>query len=197
MSLFTNELWKSKSLSRSHFPFGCSRMDGRDSLENDGSRLKPWDIIDGRPVTFQNYAIKHASTMRQSLQLDAAFQGIQADIPNCVSLHPCLTPIVFARSLLSSGQWESLIDPHLNGDYMKEEMEIMISVARLCLAHSSSRRPTMKTILTLDYSGKKLVIPFFFFFGKPRADVDNPKGKPQLKSINPSATRHLTEKLLA
>ncbi|KAL3597544.1 hypothetical protein D5086_009181 [Populus alba] len=51
MSLFTNELWKSKSLSRSHFPFGCSRMDGRDSLENDGLRLKPWDIIDadGRP----------------------------------------------------------------------------------------------------------------------------------------------------
>ncbi|KAG6779704.1 hypothetical protein POTOM_016099 [Populus tomentosa] len=214
-------------------------------------------IVAPGTVTFQNYAIKRASTMRQSLRLDAAFQGIQADILfTCVSLLWFLycrlkqtvvneylkglpptcsflvmdmfgrivdvysygvvllelitgkeaiqtnqvnhgSSVLWARSLLCSGLWESLIDPHLNGEYMKEEMEIMISVARLCLAHSSSRRPTMKTILTLDYSGKKLVIPFFFFFGKPRADVDNPKGKPQLKSINPSATRHLTEKLLA
>ncbi|KAJ6937225.1 hypothetical protein NC652_011776 [Populus alba x Populus x berolinensis] len=38
-------------------------------------------------VSFQNYAIKRASTMRQSLRLDAAFQGIQADILfTCVSL---------------------------------------------------------------------------------------------------------------
>jgi interleukin-1 receptor-associated kinase 1 len=51
-----------------------------------------------------------------------------------------------ARSLLNSGLCERLIDPHLSGDYKREEMEIMISVARLCLVHSSSRRPTMKMV---------------------------------------------------
>ncbi|KAJ0077520.1 hypothetical protein Patl1_35844 [Pistacia atlantica] len=54
-----------------------------------------------------------------------------------------------ARSLLSCGLCERLIDPYLNEDYKKEEMEIMMCVARLCLLHSSSRRPTMKTILRL------------------------------------------------
>ncbi|KAJ0010104.1 hypothetical protein Pint_34199 [Pistacia integerrima] len=54
-----------------------------------------------------------------------------------------------ARYLLSCGLCERLIDPYLNEDYKKEEMEIMMCVARLCLLHSSSRRPTMKTILRL------------------------------------------------
>ncbi|KAF9621468.1 hypothetical protein IFM89_021772 [Coptis chinensis] len=54
-----------------------------------------------------------------------------------------------AKSLLSCGLCENLIDPHLNEDYDKEEMERMIMAARLCLMHSSSRRPTMKTILQL------------------------------------------------
>ncbi|KAJ0019955.1 hypothetical protein Pint_31160 [Pistacia integerrima] len=35
----------------------------------------------------------------------------------------------------------------LGEDYEKEEMEIMMCAARLCLLHSSSRRPTMKTDL--------------------------------------------------
>ncbi|KAG6761720.1 hypothetical protein POTOM_034953 [Populus tomentosa] len=52
--------------------------------------------------------------------------------------------VLWARSLLNSGLCERLIDPHLSGDYKREEMEIMISVARLCLVHSSSRRPTME-----------------------------------------------------
>lgn len=51
-----------------------------------------------------------------------------------------------ARSLLSYGLFERLIDPFLNGDYNKEEMEIMMIAARLCLVHSSSRRPTIKTV---------------------------------------------------
>ncbi|KAF9621772.1 hypothetical protein IFM89_027626 [Coptis chinensis] len=51
-----------------------------------------------------------------------------------------------AKSLLSCGLCENLIDPHLNEDYDKEEMERMIMAARLCLMHSSSRRPTMKTV---------------------------------------------------
>ncbi|PIA32889.1 hypothetical protein AQUCO_04300076v1 [Aquilegia coerulea] len=57
--------------------------------------------------------------------------------------------VLQARSLLSRGLWENLIDPHLNEDYGKEEMQRMIMAARLCLMHSSSRRPTMKTILQL------------------------------------------------
>ncbi|XP_011045458.1 PREDICTED: serine/threonine-protein kinase CDL1-like isoform X2 [Populus euphratica] len=57
--------------------------------------------------------------------------------------------VLWARSLLNSGLCERLIDPRLNGDYKREEMEIMISVARLCLVHSSSRSPTMKMILRL------------------------------------------------
>ncbi|XP_062022621.1 protein kinase STUNTED-like isoform X1 [Rosa rugosa] len=54
-----------------------------------------------------------------------------------------------ARSLLSCGICERLIDPYLSEDYNKEEMEVMMVAARLCLMHSSSRRPTMKTILRL------------------------------------------------
>lgn len=51
-----------------------------------------------------------------------------------------------ARSLLSSGVCERLIDPQLNEEYNKEEMEIVMFAARLCLLHSSSRRPTMKMV---------------------------------------------------
>lgn len=54
-----------------------------------------------------------------------------------------------ARSLLSSGLCERLIDPQLNEGYNKEEIEIVMCAARLCLLHSSSRRPTMKMLLKL------------------------------------------------
>ncbi|XP_010266088.1 PREDICTED: pto-interacting protein 1-like isoform X2 [Nelumbo nucifera] len=57
--------------------------------------------------------------------------------------------VLWARSLLSRGLCERLIDPQLNGDYEKQEMERMMTAARLCLMHSSSRRPTMKMILKL------------------------------------------------
>jgi hypothetical protein len=87
-----------------------------------------------------------------------------------------------ARSLLSSSLWESLIDPHLNGDYMKEEMEIMISVARLCLAHSSSRRPMMKTVnflislhinkLHLDFEAQLYVLNSTFIILCSRSRLD-------------------------
>ncbi|KAI3446309.1 hypothetical protein Pfo_002974 [Paulownia fortunei] len=55
--------------------------------------------------------------------------------------------VVWARSLLTCGLDERLIDPNLNEDYKKEEMKAMMIAARLCLLHSSSRRPTMRTIL--------------------------------------------------
>ncbi|KZV41137.1 hypothetical protein F511_09333 [Dorcoceras hygrometricum] len=57
--------------------------------------------------------------------------------------------VLWARSLLNSGLSERLIDPNLHGEYEKDEMKIMMAVARLCLLHSSSRRPTVKTILRL------------------------------------------------
>ncbi|GLT30012.1 hypothetical protein SLA2020_048380 [Shorea laevis] len=55
--------------------------------------------------------------------------------------------VLWARSLLCYGVLDRLVDPYLSKNYKKEEMEIMIFIARLCLLHSSSRRPTMKTIL--------------------------------------------------
>ncbi|KAK0582848.1 hypothetical protein LWI29_030287 [Acer saccharum] len=57
--------------------------------------------------------------------------------------------VLWARSLLSCGLCERLIDPYLNGEYQKEEMETMMCAARLCLLHLSSRRPMMKMILKL------------------------------------------------
>ncbi|KAL3539123.1 hypothetical protein ACH5RR_002489 [Cinchona calisaya] len=57
--------------------------------------------------------------------------------------------VLRARSLLSSGLCERLIDPNLNNDYNKDEMKMMMIAARLCLLHSSSRRPTVKMILRL------------------------------------------------
>ncbi|KAI8553961.1 hypothetical protein RHMOL_Rhmol05G0057800 [Rhododendron molle] len=57
--------------------------------------------------------------------------------------------VLWARSLLNCGLCERLIDPHLNEDYDKDEMQTMMTAARLCLLHSSSRRPDMKTILQL------------------------------------------------
>ncbi|KAJ6671596.1 SERINE/THREONINE-PROTEIN KINASE CDL1-LIKE ISOFORM X1 [Salix viminalis] len=77
------------------------------------------------------------------LELITGQEAIQTSPENHESL------VLRARSLLSSGLCERLIDPHLSGDYEREEMEIMISVARLCLVRSSSRRPTMKMISRL------------------------------------------------
>ncbi|XP_059647419.1 probable serine/threonine-protein kinase PBL7 [Cornus florida] len=57
--------------------------------------------------------------------------------------------VLWARSLLSRGLCERLIDPFLNEDYRKDEMKAMMIAARLCLLHSSSRRPSIKTILQL------------------------------------------------
>ncbi|XVE67231.1 hypothetical protein DITRI_Ditri08aG0143500 [Diplodiscus trichospermus] len=57
--------------------------------------------------------------------------------------------VLRARSLLRFGQCERLVDPYLSNNYKKEEMEVMMFIARLCLLHSSSQRPTMKMILRL------------------------------------------------
>lgn len=70
-----------------------------------------------------------------------------------------------ARSLLSCGICERLIDPYLSEEYNKEEMEVMMIAARLCLMHSSSRRPTMKTVnprFTLQANLRYYINIFFF-----------------------------------
>ncbi|KAL0422955.1 UNVERIFIED_CONTAM: Proline-rich receptor-like protein kinase PERK14 [Sesamum latifolium] len=59
--------------------------------------------------------------------------------------------VLWARSLLTCGLYERLIDPSLNGDYKKEEMKAMMNALRLCLLHSSSRRPTMRTVHHLNF----------------------------------------------
>lgn len=50
------------------------------------------------------------------------------------------------KSLFSSGLCDRLIDSYLNGEYKKDEMEKMMCAARLCILHSSSERPRMKTV---------------------------------------------------
>ncbi|XP_010315404.1 probable serine/threonine-protein kinase PBL23 [Solanum lycopersicum] len=57
--------------------------------------------------------------------------------------------VLWARSLLSCGLSDRLVDPDINENYNKDEMKTMMFAARLCLLHSSSRRPKMKTILRL------------------------------------------------
>lgn len=59
--------------------------------------------------------------------------------------HFCITDMQ-ARSLLRFGQCERLVDPSLSRNYKTEEMEVMMFIARLCLMHSSSQRPTMKMV---------------------------------------------------
>ncbi|PON61529.1 Serine/threonine protein kinase [Trema orientale] len=77
------------------------------------------------------------------LELITGKEAIQTDR----AVHESL--VLWARSMLSYGLCERLIDPYLYDDYNKEEMKLMMVAARLCLMHSSSRRPTMKTILRL------------------------------------------------
>ncbi|KAI8024985.1 Proline-rich receptor-like protein kinase PERK9 [Camellia lanceoleosa] len=73
--------------------------------------------------------------------------GKEAIQTSQTSTHESL--VLWGRSLLSCGLCERLIDPYLKEDYDKDEMKTMMIAARLCLLHSSSRRPTMKTILHL------------------------------------------------
>ncbi|XVE93937.1 hypothetical protein REPUB_Repub01dG0237100 [Reevesia pubescens] len=77
------------------------------------------------------------------LELITGKEAIQKNQTNHESL------VLWARSLLRFGLCERLVDPYLSNNYKKEEMEVMMFIARLCLMHSSSQRPTMKMILRL------------------------------------------------
>ncbi|KAK3015170.1 hypothetical protein RJ639_005316 [Escallonia herrerae] len=69
--------------------------------------------------------------------------------------------VLWARSLLSCGLCEHLIDPSLGRDYNEDEVKTMITVARLCLLHSSSRRPTIKTVQFLPLGYMIMVLRVF------------------------------------
>ncbi|XP_022762983.1 probable serine/threonine-protein kinase PBL7 [Durio zibethinus] len=77
------------------------------------------------------------------LELITGKEAIQINQTNHESL------VLWARSLLRFGLCERLVDPFLGNNYKKEELEVMMFIARLCLMHSSSQRPTIKTILRL------------------------------------------------
>ncbi|XP_050263151.1 probable serine/threonine-protein kinase PBL21 isoform X1 [Quercus robur] len=77
------------------------------------------------------------------LELITGKEAIQTNQENHESL------VLWAGSLLNCGIREHLIDPYLHEDFDKEEIEIMMSAASLCLLHSSFRRPTMKAIVKL------------------------------------------------
>ncbi|KAK2974318.1 hypothetical protein RJ640_026879 [Escallonia rubra] len=66
--------------------------------------------------------------------------------------------VLWARSLLSCGLCERLIDPSLGRDYNEDEVKTMITAARLCLLHSSSRRPTMKMVQFLPFGYMIMVV---------------------------------------
>ncbi|GMJ00647.1 hypothetical protein like AT2G16750 [Hibiscus trionum] len=82
------------------------------------------------------------------LELITGKEAIQSNQRNHESL------VLWARSLLRFGLCERLVDPCLNKNYKKEEMEVMMFIARICLMHSSSQRPTVKTILRLFEDSK-------------------------------------------
>ncbi|KAL4037684.1 hypothetical protein IC575_001284 [Cucumis melo] len=77
------------------------------------------------------------------LELVTGKHAVQTEPTNRRSL------VFWARSLLSCNLAEHLIDPYLKEDYNHDVMEMMMIIARLCLLHSSSRRPTMETIVKL------------------------------------------------
>ncbi|XP_077221875.1 protein kinase STUNTED-like isoform X2 [Tasmannia lanceolata] len=78
------------------------------------------------------------------LELITGKEAIKINSESC-----CESLVLWARSLLSAGLCEQLIDPSLNDTYDREEMQKMMVAAGLCILHSSSTRPTMNKILKL------------------------------------------------
>lgn len=58
-------------------------------------------------------------------------------------LPPCAVVSEQARPLLAGNEINLLVDPRLEGRYDDAEMERMVSVAALCVRHSSGLRPRM------------------------------------------------------
>lgn len=59
-----------------------------------------------------------------------------------------------ARPLLShaleSGEFDRLVDPRLERNYVESEMLQMIEIAAACVRHSSAKRPRMGQVFEFD-----------------------------------------------
>ncbi|GAB2225278.1 hypothetical protein Droror1_Dr00006069 [Drosera rotundifolia] len=64
---------------------------------------------------------------------------------DCLSLADWARPILYRP--LEGGDFDSLVDPQLQGDYDHAEMLRMVSCAAACIRHSGKRRPRMSQIV--------------------------------------------------
>lgn len=53
---------------------------------------------------------------------------------------------VKAKPLLDANNIKELVDPSLGNEYDPEEMVYILAVASLCIHHSSTSRPSMKSV---------------------------------------------------
>jgi hypothetical protein len=57
-----------------------------------------------------------------------------------------------AKPLLESNNMKGLVDPSLDVGYDPEEMALTLAVASMCIHHSSSLRPSMRSVSCLHLS---------------------------------------------
>lgn len=55
--------------------------------------------------------------------------------------------VIWAKPLLDSNNMKELVDPSLDVGYDPEEMAHILAVASMCIHHSSSSRPSMKSVV--------------------------------------------------
>ncbi|CAN0845650.1 Protein kinase STUNTED [Linum grandiflorum] len=127
-----------------------------DKVDQISENVKPFEVVG----TFGYLAPEYVMYGKVDVKIDVYSYGVvllelitgkEAIQTNQETSESLVLWLVQARSLLSSGLCDRLIDPHLNGDYNKEEMELLVFLSRLCLMHSSSRRPSMKMVNFLPY----------------------------------------------
>jgi hypothetical protein len=70
-----------------------------------------------------------------------------------------------AKPLLDANNIQELVDPSLGNEYDPEEMVYTLAVASLCIHHSSTSRPSMKSVggsfLLIKVQMRKLTLEFF------------------------------------
>jgi serine/threonine protein kinase len=55
--------------------------------------------------------------------------------------------VIWAKPLLDANNIKELVDPSLGNEYDPEEMVYTLAVASLCIHHSSTTRPSMKSVV--------------------------------------------------